>query len=289
MEKQKRVIAVHDLSCAGRCSATVALPILSCAGLETSLLPTALLSTHTAFPGVQFLDLTETILPTVHQWHDLGFEADAVYIGYLGAPQQTQLLREALPLMAGPKTRIYIDPVMGDGGKLYSGIDPSFPEVMREFCGLGSVILPNITEACLLCGVPYHEGPHEESWIDGLLERLQKLGQEQTILTGVMPDEGHIGAAVMDCRTGRIEKVILPRVEASVCGTGDVFASALIGAQLSGIPAIQAVRIAETFVADCIRRSLAEQRDLRRGVNFEAGLGDYIAALKTAQNENAQS
>ena len=283
MQKQKRVIAVHDLSCAGRCSATVALPILSCAGLETSLLPTALLSTHTAFPGVQFHDLTETILPTVRQWHELGFEADAVYIGYLGSLEQTELLREALPYMAGEQTRIYIDPVMGDGGKLYSGIDPAFPEKMRAFCGLGSVILPNITEACLLCGVPYHEGPHEERWIDELLERLRDLGQEQTILTGVMPDEEHIGAAMMDCRTGKVEKVVLPRVPASVCGTGDVFASALIGAQLSGVHTLEAVRIAENFVSDCIRRSLAEERDLRRGVNFEAGLGDYIAALKSAR------
>ena len=283
MQKQKRVIAVHDLSCAGRCSATVALPILSCAGLETSLLPTALLSTHTAFPGVQFHDLTETILPTVRQWHELGFEADAVYIGYLGSLEQTELLREALPYMAGEQTRIYIDPVMGDGGKLYSGIDPAFPEKMRAFCGLGSVILPNITEACLLCGVPYHEGPHEEKWIDELLERLRNLGQEQTILTGVMPDEDHIGAAMMDCRTGKTETVVLPRVPASVCGTGDVFASALIGAQLSSVHTLEAVRIAENFVADCIRRSLAEERDLRRGVNFEAGLGDYIAALKSAR------
>ena len=283
MQKQKRVIAVHDLSCVGRCSATVALPILSCAGLETSLLPTALLSTHTAFPGVQFHDLTETILPTVRQWHELGFEADAVYIGYLGSLEQTELLREALPYMAGEQTRIYIDPVMGDGGKLYSGIDPAFPEKMRAFCGLGSVILPNITEACLLCGVPYHEGPHEEKWVDELLERLRDLGQEQTILTGVMPDEEHIGAAMIDCRTGKVEKVVLPRVPASVCGTGDVFASALIGAQLSGVHTLEAVRIAENFVADCIRRSLAEERDLRRGVNFESGLGDYIAALKSAR------
>ena len=278
--KQKRIVVIQDISCTGRCSATVALPILSCAGLETSVLPTVVLSTHTAFPGLHSRNLTDLLLPTVQQWHDLGFTADAVYIGYLGSVEQTELIRRALPLLCGEETRIYLDPVMGDGGRLYNGMDPAFPRAMRAFCGAGQVILPNITEACLLCGVPYREGPQDPAFIRELLEGLQGLGQQQTVLTGVMPEEGCIGAAAMDCRTGDVVQVVRPRLPVAMCGTGDVFASAFIGAQMNGRSLEEALGIAEDFVCGGIRRTLERQPDLRRGVNFEEGLGEYIRMVR---------
>ena len=280
MEKQKRVVVIQSLPCAGRSSMAVTLPVLSCAGLETSVLPTVVLSTHTAFPNVALQKMTDLILPAAEQWQAEGFAADAVYIGYLGSVEQTELIRKALPLIARENTRIYIDPVMGDGGKLYRNMDPHFPNVMGEFCGAGQVQLPNITEAALMTGLPYREGPHEDAYIRSLLEGLRGLGQEQTVLTGVMPDENHIGAAAMDCRTGEIVQVVTQKEPTSFCGTGDLFAAAFIGAQLNGHGLQDSLRIAEDFISGCIRRSAAENRDLRRGVNFEAGLGDFIRAVK---------
>ena len=280
MEKQKRIVVIQSLPCAGRSSMAVTLPILSCAGLETSILPTVVLSTHTAFPNVALQRMTDMILPAAQQWHDEGFTADAVYLGYLGSVEQTELIRKALPLIADEHTRVYVDPVMGDGGKLYRNMDPAFPAAMRAFCGVGQVLLPNITEACLMCGVPYREGPHDEAFIHTLLEGLRDLGQEQTVLTGVMPDENHIGAAAMDCRTGEVVQVVAEKEPTSFCGTGDIFAATFIGAQMNGHGLEDSLRIAEDFISGCIRRSAAENRDLRRGVNFEEGLGDFIRAVK---------
>lgn len=280
MEKQKRIVVIQSLPCAGRSSMAVTLPILSCAGLETSILPTVVLSTHTAFPNVALQRMTDLILPAAQQWHGEGFAADAVYLGYLGSVEQTELIRKALPLIADEHTRVYVDPVMGDGGKLYRNMDPAFPAAMREFCGVGQVLLPNITEACLMCGIPYREGPHDPAFIRELLEGLRNLGQEQTVLTGVMPDENHIGAAAMDCRTGEVVQVVAEKEPTSFCGTGDIFAATFIGAQQNGHGLEASLQIAEDFISGCIRRSTAENRDLRRGVNFEAGLGDFIRAVR---------
>ena len=175
MERQKRVLAVHDISGVGRCSLTVALPIISAAGVECSVLPTAVLSTHTGgFTGYTCRDLTDDLLPMARHWSSLGERFDAIYMGYLGSFAQMDMMREVFSILAEKDTLIAVDPVMGDNGKLYAAFDMTFPPAMRELCTHADLIKPNMTEAALLLGEEYRPGPYTREYVEGLLTRLAK-------------------------------------------------------------------------------------------------------------------
>ena len=145
---QKRVAAIHDISCFGRCSLTVALPIISAAGIETAVIPTALLSTHTGgFKNYVFKDLTENILPIAKHWESEKIKSDTVYTGYLGSKEQVEIVKEAQKIIRKESSLLIVDPVMADFGRLYGGFDSDFPEFMKKLCLIADVITPNITEA----------------------------------------------------------------------------------------------------------------------------------------------
>ena len=277
---QKRAIAVHDISCVGRCSLTVALPILSAAGIETSVIPTAVLSTHTGgFEGYTFRDLTDDILPVAAHWQKLGLRFDAIYTGFLGSFEQLDIVSKVIDGLRGQDTLVLVDPVMADNGALYGIFPESFPKGMRVLCAKADVIVPNITEAALLTGQPYREGPYEPAYIEGLMKRLAELGAGRTVLTGVYFDEKKLGAAVSD-ETGCVEYVMAERIPGFYHGTGDVFGSALLAGLLTEHDAPKAAHIAAEFTAGSIRRTREAGTDVRFGVNFEEGLAGLAARLR---------
>lgn len=280
MQRQKRVLAVHDISCVGKCSLTVALPILSAAGLECSALPTAVLSTHTGgFTGYTFRDLTKDIEPIYRHWKTLGLQFNSIYTGYLGSFEQLELVGALMDSLAGENTQVVVDPVMGDNGALYPLFDADFAKGMANLCAKADLIVPNLTEAAWMLEEDYREGPYTQGYLEGILRRLSDMGPRQVVLTGVSLDERHLGAAVYDRETDRVEYAMEEQVEGYYHGTGDVFASALVGAIQNGLNLRDSAQAAVDFTVASIRRTHAEGTDIRYGVNFEANLSRYMTSI----------
>ncbi len=269
--RQKRVLAVHDISCLGRCSLTVALPMLSAAGLETTILPTAVLSTHTGgFEGYTYRDLVEDMNPVADHWHALGLRFDAVFTGWLGTHRHIRRMNHLLEAFAGSAPALVVDPVMGDNGRLYATLDQAYVDAMREYCAGAELLLPNLTEAALLTRMPYPGEGYDRAYILDMLRRLRALGPREVVLTGVSLAEGRIGAAAWDgeklaCRDAEF-------VPGQWHGAGDVFACALLGARFSGKPMEECLAVAVDFTHRCIVRTRDAGTDERLGLQFEPEL-----------------
>ena len=276
---QKRAMAIHDISCVGRCSLTVALPVLSAAGVSTSVIPTALLSTHTGeFTGYTHLDLSDQLLPIARHIATLNLQWDALYSGYLASPAQARMVEEIIRLLATPQTHLFVDPAFADNGKLYSLMDAGMPLAMRQLCSHARTITPNLTEACLMLGLPWRKPTME--FISGLTRQLAALGPRNVIVTDVAYDAEHTGVAVYQADADEERYFAKPRYPGVFHGTGDVLASFLLGALLCELPLFDAV----TLALDCTQRSIAftleEGQPLRYGVQFERALPAYWAGLK---------
>lgn len=268
-----RVLTVQDISCVGRCSLTVALPIISACGVETSVLPSAVLSTHTGVKGGTFRDLTEDMPAIGGHWAKAGVRFDYIYTGYLGSVRQMGYVRE---IMAGQNCVKIVDPAMADNGRLYSGFDETFVEAMKDFCKDADYVMPNLTESCLLTDTPYPES-YDRAFIGLLLEKLTALGCKNIIFTGVSYEPGKTGVVVLEKGVyGYYEQVKLP---ISYHGTGDIYASAFVGALARGRSAYDAARIAADFCAACIRETDGSDEKWY-GVRFEPVLGKLIRALE---------
>ena len=278
---QKRVAAIHDLSGFGKCSLTVALPILSAAGIETSALPTAILSTHTGgISGYTYRDLTEDMRPVMKHWKSLDIKFDAIYTGFLGSFEQLDIVKEFLDAFRQEDNLILVDPVMGDNGELYTVFTREFAAGMRMLCQKADIIVPNLTEAALLLDEPYHPGPYTHAYIESLLRKLGALGPQKVVLTGVYFKEDELGAATYDRTTDTIDYVFTQKIPGYYHGTGDVFASALLSALLNDFSLIDAAAIAVHFTTDSIRRTYKAKTDYRFGVNFEQSFPDFLKELK---------
>ncbi|MDD6683623.1 MAG: pyridoxamine kinase [Clostridiales bacterium] len=260
--------AIHDLSGFGRCSLTVALPVLSAMGVQLSCLPTAVLSTHTGgFQGYTFRDLTADMQPFFRHWKQENFEFDAIYTGYLGSAEQIGLVEEFFSLFRTEKNLILVDPVMGDHGKLYSLYTPEMAEGMKRLCKKADVVVPNMTEAAFLTGTEYQEANHNKKYLEMLCEKLLAMGARQVVLTGVAPNCGKMGVA---CHNGREFFVYAPeRVNAHYDGTGDLFASVLLGGLLHGHALNTAAALAADFTRSCMEISLKNGTNPHHGVDFE--------------------
>lgn len=280
MEKQKRALAVHDISCIGKCSLTVALPVISAADIETSVLPTSILSTHTGgFEGYTFRDLTEDITSIANHWDKLKIPFDAIYTGYLGSKEQIGLVMDLFDRFAKENTLKLVDPVMADNGKLYPGFDSSFPAEMAKLCKIADVIIPNITEATLMLGEDYKEGPYTKEYIEGLLSRLGNAFGGKIVLTGVTFDIKYLGAAGLDSETGEISYAMREVIPGYYHGTGDVFGSGLLAALLTGFSINDSAKVAVNFTVSAIN-STEPDREPRYGVRFEAALPVLMRELK---------
>jgi pyridoxine kinase len=273
----KRILTIQDISCVGQCSMTVALPILSACAQETCVLPSAVLSTHTGgFSGFTFRDLTEDIPGIWKHWKKENIDFDYIYTGYLGSTLQIGYVQELFDAMKGEKCLTVVDPAMADNGKLYTGFDDVYAAAMTKLCAQADIMIPNITEACMMTGHPYQER-YDESYIDALLGKLCALGNGTVVLTGVGYAPNQTGVVI--CRGDQRWYYSHERIDKSYHGTGDIFASAFVGATASGKTLAEAAKIAADYTALCIRKTY-EDPSHWYGVKFETALGDLIRMLE---------
>ncbi len=275
----KRIVTVQDISCVGRCSLTVALPVISACGVETAVIPTAVLSTHTAFDGFTFRDLTDEITPVTEHWKREGIGFDAIYTGYLGSSRQVDLMLTMFRDFRTADNLIVVDPVMADHGRLYTGFTPDFVQEMKKLCAAADVILPNLTEAAFLLGEPYHE-EYTEGEIRDMLVRLARFGCGNVILTGVSLRAGHVGAMSYSRESGEYHYYDRDTIPCSFHGTGDLFASAVVGAMTHGARLADALELAVDFTVRCMQATLEDPAHRDYGVNFEAALPYLIERMR---------
>ena len=271
-----KVLTVQDISCYGQCSLTVALPIISACGVETAILPSAVLSTHTAgFTGFTFRDLADDMPAIRDHWKKENIQFSAIYTGYLGSISQVDYvlsIREAT-LQEGGK--LIVDPAMADNGKLYPIFDMAYAREMGRLCAAADYILPNITEACFLPDTEYKE-TYDEDYIKTLIGKLQAMGCRNVVLTGVSYREGYTGVLVAEGeKWSYYEHEKLPN---SCHGTGDIYASAFVGAYTRGKTAPEAAKIAADYTVSCIRYTATLQNHWY-GAAFEPVLGELIKAI----------
>lgn len=272
-----KVLTIQDISCVGQCSLTVALPIISACGIETCVLPSAVLSTHTAgFSGYTFRDLTEDIPGICDHWVKEGISFDAIYTGYLGSTQQVAMVEDIFARVSGESCFHIVDPAMADNGKLYPAFDSEFVEAMKGLCKKADYLIPNITEACFLTGIPYQE-TYDRAYIDKLLAALSALGCKNIILTGISYTPDTTGVVVYE--NGTYQYYEHPLRGNSCHGTGDVYASAFVGALVRGKTAFEAASIAADYTLACIDAT-AEEENHWYGAKFEPVLGKLIEMLE---------
>ena len=262
-----RIAAIHDLSCFGRCSLTIALPVLSAMGCQCCPLPTALLSAHTGFPGNTFLDLTAEMGRIADHWTAMDLQFDAIYSGFLGSADQVDTVARFFNTFKKSDTAVIVDPVMGDHGTAYRTCTPELCRGMRVLAENSDVITPNLTEAALLLDRPYEEIRQADAY--EVVRQLSLGGRRSVVLTGYFSEPGQTGALCFDRDSGESKAVQTPREPQDFSGTGDLFASVLAGGVARGVPLFQAAQAAADFVRDCIARTLAEGLTERDGVDFE--------------------
>ena len=272
----KRILTIQDISCVGQCSLTVALPILSACGLETCILPSAVLSTHTGgFSGFTFRDLTDDMPAIRAHWQKEGIKFRAIYTGYLGSVKQVGYVQSILDTMGTDDCIRIVDPAMADNGKLYSIFNGEYVAAMRGLCASADILVPNITEAAFLADVEYRES-YDESYIRMLLEKLAALGAKTVVLTGVSYNPAKTGVLVYE--NGNIHYYEHDKVSKGCHGTGDIYASAFTGALMNGKPLFDAARIAADYTLKCIVNTQGDA-DHWYGAKFETAIGDLIAML----------
>ena len=275
----KRILTVQDVSCVGRCSLTVALPIISAAGVEAGVLPTAVLSTHTAFPKFTFCDLTPEIEKISETFAELDIGFDAIYTGYLGSFEQLRLVSELIDRNGGKDCAVVIDPAMADNGKLYHGFTPEFAAAMAGLCGKADLIIPNLTEASFMLGIPYVE-EYDEQYIRDVLKQLCALGAKRAAITGVSLEEGRLGVYAYDSTTDEYFSYFNEHLPVAYHGTGDIYASATVGAMMRGHSVNSALAVAVDYTLECIKLTMADEDRRTYGVNFEQALPYYIRRLE---------
>lgn len=275
MRKIKRVLSIQDISCLGKCSQTIALPVLSALGSEAVMLPTALLSTHTMFKNFTFKDLSDQIEPIINHWKSEGVKFDAVYTGYIGSEAQIEQVKNIFKEFKDKDTLIFIDPVMADNGKLYPAFDMNYVKKNAELCACADIIVPNITEACFMTGVEYKE-KYDEDYIKLLLDKLNKLGAKINLLTGVSLEDGKTGVMGYDNIKGEYYLYQNKRINAVYHGTGDLFSSVCVGEIMKGLDWRDAARIAADYTAHTIEVTLESPDKPWYGVNFEETLPELL-------------
>jgi len=271
----KRVLTVQDISCLGKCSLTIALPVISALGSETVILPTAVLSTHTMFKNFTCKDLSDQIDPIIAHWKSEDVKFDAIYTGYLGTIEQIDQIKKLFRDFRDENTLIIVDPVMADNGKLYPAFDMEYAKKNAELCAEADIIVPNITEAAFMTGMEYRE-EYDEEYVKELLQGLNKLGAGISVLTGVSLEKGKTGVMGYDRKTGEYYTYQNDRIDATYHGTGDLFSSTCVGEIMKGRDWQDAMRIAADYTAHTIDVTLKNPRKPWYGVDFETTIPDLL-------------
>lgn len=278
----KRVLTIQDISCLGKCSLTVALPLISATGNEAVILPTAVLSTHTMFKDFTYKDLSDQLDPITQHWKSQNVQFDAIYTGYLGSVEEIHHMEKIFNMFKTKDNIIFIDPVMADNGKLYPNFDMDYVKANTKLCGLADIIVPNITEACFMTDTEYKE-EYDEAYIKDLLDKLAQLGSKIVVLTGVSLSEGKTGIMGYDTEKKEYFSYQNDAVGAKYHGTGDIFSSVAVGAYMNGLSIRDALAVAADYTALTIKKTLENPKKPWYGVDFEATIPDLVKALKDAQ------
>ncbi len=272
----KRLVTIQDISCVGKCSLTVALPIISSMGVETSVIPTAVLSTHTMFKRFTFRDLSSDIPEIAKHWKEENINFEAIYTGYLGSIEQIDMLKDFFKQFKTNDNFIFIDPVMGDNGKLYTGFNQKFALKMKDLCKMGDVIVPNLTEASYMLEREYKEKYTEEE-IKEILIKLSNLGPKQVILTGISFNDNELGVMSYNKKTNEFFTYFKEKIPVKYHGTGDIFSSTLVGAMVNDNSLEESLKIAVDYVWETILDTYKEKKEDAYGVNFETKIPYLIS------------
>lgn len=265
----KRVVTIQDISCIGKCSLTVALPIISAMGIETAILPTAVLSTHTQFKNFTFRDLSKDIPLIQKHWKEENFKFDAMYTGYLGSIEQIDMLKDFFKTFKTNNNFIFIDPVMGDNGKLYVGFNQKFANEMAGLCKMADIIVPNLTEANAMLNREYKESYTEEEIRETLIT-LSNLGPKKVILTGISFKDDELGVMLYNKDKNKFFSYFREKIPVKYHGTGDIFSSTLVGAIINGNSEEESLKIAVDYVWETIKDTYKTNKEGVYGVNFES-------------------
>ncbi len=274
----KRVLTIQDISCFGKCSITVALPVISAMGVETTILPTAVLSTHTMFKNFTVKDLTDQLVPITEHWKKEGIHFDAIYTGYLGSLEEIEIAKKIFADFKDDDTLIFIDPVMADHGKLYPAFDEVYAKANASLCAEADIIVPNITEACFMTDTEYRED-YDEAYVKMLLNKLAALGSKIVVLTGIGLSAGKNGIYGLDTRSGDYFTYQNDHIDAAYHGTGDVFSSVSVGGIVRGLSLPDAFALAADYTAETIRETIKNPDKPWYGVDFEATIPSLVNAL----------
>lgn len=275
----KKVLTLQDISCMGQCSLTVAHPIISACGIETIILPSAVLSTHTGgFKGFTFRDLTDDIPLIIKHWKSEGIKFDCLYTGYLGSITQIEYVNDIRQNVLKDDALFIADPAMADFGKLYTGFDNDFANAMAKLCGTSDITLPNITEAAIMTGTEIRLENHTEDYINELLAKLANLGCKTIILKGICYKENEIGVVYFDTNTGDKKYYFTEKIQKASHGTGDCYAAAFTGALMQGLDPFEAAKLAADFVVESIKHTIDDESHWY-GVKFERALPMLVNKL----------
>ena len=273
----KRVLTIQDVSCVGQCSLTVALPIISACGVETAVLPSGVLSTHTGgFSGYTFRDLTDDMPAIEEHWQKEGIKFDSVYTGYLGSTLQIDMVSHIMDTCLKNGGTTIVDPAMADNGKLYYGFDDAFVKKMAQLCAKADIIVPNITEASFMTGVEY-KTEYDRSYIDTILSALAKMGAKTVILTGVTYTNDTTGVVVFE--NGQYSYYEHKKLPGGCHGTGDVYASAFVGALMRGFSTFDSAALAADYTLLCIEKTLPDAKEHWYGVKFETCIPELVTMI----------
>ncbi len=282
---QKRCLTIQDYSCMGRCSLTVALPILSACGVETIGLPTAVLSNHTAFSSWTYVDLTKEMEKSVEKWMDYDHHFDSIYTGYLGT-EQIPIVKNLIMKLKTEDTFVMIDPAFGDAGKMYPGFDEKeHVKNMRDLLSVSDITCPNLTEACFLAGEEYKgEGPLDDEYLKSIAKKLSLLGPKKVLLTGTVFDGNHIGCILYDKEKDTFTRYETECYPGRYHGAGDSYCSAFVGCMLNGLSMEDCIRISHNFVHQSMKYDIDNHIDgLLYGLQFEKALPELIHEIEKAK------
>lgn len=274
----KRIVTIQDISCVGKCSLTVALPIISAVGVEAAIIPTAVLSTHTMFKNFTCKDLDDQILPIAKHWKSENIKFDAFYTGYLASAGQIDKVISLINSLKRENDLVIIDPAMADNGKMYPAFDESFPRDMARLCAEADIVLPNITEACYLTNTPF-KSEYNEAFAKEVMEKLAAQGAKKVILTGAEFD-GKYGVMFYDSESRKYFNYYTDKIDAIFHGTGDIFSSAFTGLIVSGKNIEESIAIAADFTAECIRITKDTENANWYGVEFEKAIPYLIDRIR---------
>ena len=274
-----KILTIQDISCYGQCSITVALPIVSAFGIETAILPSAVLSTHTAgFTDFTVRDLTEDLPEIRKHWEKEEIYFDAIYTGFIASIEQLDYIKDIIDSRLKPGGIVFVDPAMADHGEFYNGFDQEFADKMAELCKLGDYILPNTTEACYILHKPWKEEFTREEMLE-MADELSQFTKRHVILKGDTNEDGKLGMIVLDKKESSCEIVYNDKIDYISHGTGDVFASAFVGSVMRGKSPAQAAQIAGEFTKRAIEKTVGDENH-KYGVKFEQVILDLNELLK---------